>query len=378
MKSRASQTRFFNKKFWKALKTKDYVHFLAAVFFTFSTIGYVSDILSQLRLPYSSLIVYILFSGFVSVGYAYSATKNFLAFPVVIILHLTIPLMFDTSFPVDVSQEFLNTKSIVSGVGIIFSVLLGYLFFVTFVSKVGIKHFVLETEMQMARRVHDELVPTINLKTDRFEIYGKSLPTMDVGGDLIDVISEKDKLLCVIADVAGHGVSSGLYMSMFKSAIRALRINEISLGQIIGRINKTLIPLMGRSIFITTAGIRFDQSNNTDFIVAGHLPIIRYNSKSDEIDQLLIKQLPVGFKDNFQFQSSNISFGTGDMFLLITDGLTETADRKGIEFGFEKIKELLYKNRSTPLSEIYTSIISQSIEHGEQKDDMTMLLIRVI
>jgi len=80
--------------------------------------------------------------------------------------------------------------------------------------------FAAHTEIELASRIQQQLVPPIQATVGSFEAYGVSLPSGTVGGDLIDLI-QADGLLCAyVADVAGHGVAAGVMMSMVKTAVR--------------------------------------------------------------------------------------------------------------------------------------------------------------
>ena len=63
-------------------------------------------------------------------------------------------------------------------------------------------------------------VPTIDIKSDGFEFYGRSLPSGEVGGDLVDVFQTDRGWIAYIADVSGHGVAPGVVMGMVKGAAR--------------------------------------------------------------------------------------------------------------------------------------------------------------
>ena len=87
-------------------------------------------------------------------------------------------------------------------------------------------------EIELARQIHQVLVPAVARTVGEYEFAGFSAPSGDVGGDLVDVVSHgtdlwspraggaADGWFGYVADVSGHGVSSGLVMGMFKSALR--------------------------------------------------------------------------------------------------------------------------------------------------------------
>ena len=69
------------------------------------------------------------------------------------------------------------------------------------------------------RAAYDYLIKMRGVSAENIVVYGKSIPTSEVGGDLIDLYHTKSKTICYITDVSGHGVAAGLLMGMFQSAI---------------------------------------------------------------------------------------------------------------------------------------------------------------
>jgi sigma-B regulation protein RsbU (phosphoserine phosphatase) len=108
---------------------------------------------------------------------------------------------------------------------------LGYILLVIFINKEGIKNLRLQAEINLAQELHSNLVPKIEIVNNRFEIFGISNPTDEVGGDLIDFFENETAQTCYIADVSGHGVAAGSMMGMFKSTIRVLLNKDEPFGQ---------------------------------------------------------------------------------------------------------------------------------------------------
>jgi serine phosphatase RsbU (regulator of sigma subunit) len=62
--------------------------------------------------------------------------------------------------------------------------------------------------MELAAEIHHILVPAIDTKIGEFEFYGRSVPSGEAGGDLIDVFQNDHGWIAYVADVSGHGVAS--------------------------------------------------------------------------------------------------------------------------------------------------------------------------
>ncbi len=376
MKISNSKKRLFTRQFWRTIELKYYLLFLIAVFFTFSAIGFVSDLLNNLHYSYPQLIMAVIATGLLSTGLAYAATRNL----PLLFLFLAIQLVYTIYLRPEGMQEFtpqeLDTKFTIVAAGILFSITAGYAFFVIFITRVGINHFLMKAEMNLAKSIHEVLVPDIKSQHKGFDIYGKSIPASEVGGDLIDVVDNENQLFCMIADVSGHGVSSGVYTGMFKSSLRTILHSESELNKILRNINKSLVPLMKSNMFITSAMMKFNNSDTAEFCVAGHLPILHYRKETKKFDELIIKQIPVGFKSDFEFTSGKVDYKKGDIFLLITDGITETSNKMSSEFGIEGVKKIVKENSGKSSQQISEMIFSDVKSFGDQKDDVTLLVIK--
>jgi len=376
MKYSNARKRLFTRQFWKTVETKYYLLFLLAVFFTFTTIGFSTDIFNQFEFSYKTLIYTLISTGLIAVGYTYAATKHWWFFPIMIVIQLLYFMFFRIPEKIELTDAVLHEKTIIVGVGIMLSVILGYSFFILFITKVGINHFVMKAEMDLAKEIHDVLVPEIKLKTDKLDIYGKSIPTSEVGGDLIDLVENRNGLYCAIADVSGHGVSSGVYTGMFKSSLRTILSTKNNLDEIVTEVNESLVPLTKRNMFITTSILKLHSSNKAEYIVAGHLPLLHFSKKSNDISEHLTKQIPIGVKTGFSFKSDFVEFESGDIFVMTTDGITETSDKKGNEFGIEKVKQIIKSNYECTAQEISNKLFTEVNKHGNQKDDITLLIIK--
>jgi cytochrome c oxidase subunit IV len=368
--------RHFREGFWKNLPFHSYVIFLLGVFFTFSSIGFVVDLMNKAGHSNWSLAVAVVYSGLIGAGYGYAATRNLKFIPAVLAAQVVLGYFLPNDMTSNLSDQMLSLRLLRDGFGILTVVILGYVFFIIFISRQGIRQFRLNTEIELARDIHRALVPPLSLRTGRFEIYGKSLPASEVGGDLLDCFSHQGELTCYVADVTGHGVSAGVLMGMFKSAARTNLLAGFTLQNFFENINEALFPLKTRKMFVTCAGLRFTEGDSVEFSVAGHLPILHFRKKEGVVDELLLKQIPVGIEEKYRFSTATVSWSENDLFAIVTDGLTEVADKRKSEFGLEGIKTILKETADQPLFSIFETVISAVRKHGKQRDDQTLLLVR--
>ena len=129
-------------------------------------------------------------------------------------------------------------------------------------------------------------------------------------------------------DVSGHGVGPGLLSGMFKASFRSFYKKETSLNSIVNNLNRVLLGQRKKGMFITFGGLRFYEKNRIEFITAGHPPIIRIN-RHGHLEELKITQLPLLTLLHNEFKSDLINVESGDLFIIYSDGIIETTNKKG-------------------------------------------------
>lgn len=193
-------------------------------------------------------------------------------------------------------------------------------------------------------------------------------------------VTVRDGVLDVyLADVSGHGVKAGLVMGMVKSAIRMRQRSAPSLDVMVSDLNAVLADLMMADMFATMACVRLFKSGaetRAEFALAGHWPILHVSAQG-QLRELPNEHLPLGVDSSELFQSGMVTLHTGDLLVLMTDGLIEVQNSGGKELGFGVFKNLITRERARPLAELHDAILGLARQHGQQLDDQSLVLIRV-
>jgi serine phosphatase RsbU (regulator of sigma subunit) len=230
----------------------------------------------------------------------------------------------------------------------------------------------------LAHGIHATLVPTISFQNASFELYGKSIPSTEMGGDLIDVIESDGGLVAYVADISGHGLPAGQLMGMLKTAMRlAVQFRQMPVAAL-ESVNRVRPDLKEPEMFATLALLRFDGSGEAEYALAGHPPILHYRHGSRDTAHLSMEQLPLGLFPSGFYASKRVNYSPRDLFLMVTDGITEVANARDEEFGLIRLQELLTQNATRTLPEIWDLIMREVRQYGLQQDDQSLLLLRVL
>jgi serine phosphatase RsbU (regulator of sigma subunit) len=257
------------------------------------------------------------------------------------------------------------------------AMLLGYRLFLNFANTEGIAHIQLETELALAHRLQKTLVPTFSYRGPALEAYGRTIPSAEVGGDLVDLVADPQQgVFAYLADVSGHGIPAGVLMGMVKSSVRQALLARFSMPALLDSVNAVLPSVKEADMFVTFAALRFDTSDIAEFTLAGHPPMLHFSHSAQTVSRRAMIQYPLGLMPAGGYLSEHVQFEPGDIFALVTDGLIETLNQKDDEFGLQRLEHLLLQNATRPLHEIFDALIAAVATFGPQKDDRTVLLVR--
>jgi serine phosphatase RsbU (regulator of sigma subunit) len=372
---------------WRTVPRKTIAISLTGVFFIFSTIGVANDIIGMGRQPILRFVLAVLIIAGFAVVYAVTGTilrkqwwKAF--FPIFAVQFMLMGVLGNL-FP-DVSQPIqmgageiarLQSRLTLDGIAIIFSITVGYVCFVYVSIAEGRRYFRVHAEMALAVEIHHVLVPAIDTKANDFDFCGRSLPSGEVGGDLIDVFQNSRGWIAYIADVSGHGVAPGVVMGMVKSAARMQLSSTEKTAALLEHLNSVLLPIKKPEMFVTFAYMAWN-GERLEYSTAGHPPILHYHAATREISEVACSNLPLGMFGGQPFVSGSVQCAPDDLFLLITDGVLEVANRGDEEFGLAGVKAVLCAHAGNPPSAILQAVLDATSRHGHAADDQSLLPVQ--
>ena len=355
-----------------------------AAFVTFASLGFIVDVMRPAIQPWPLVVITAALTGVTAVVFVYVVTYHPRWFPLVIVVMLAttfgsaLLLNLIASIPLDEATDLaIRVKFTVDGVGCLLCFVLSYTFFMAFIAAEGTRHTRVVAEIELAGEIHRLLVPTLAQRSGRFEFFGASVPSTEVGGDLVDVVAAGAGWVGYVADVSGHGVGAGLLMGMVKSTIRTRVLAGGGLDAVLTDVNQVLVPLRKPNMFVTLAAVSDDGAGGLAFSVAGHPPILHYRASSGAIEELTVPQVPLGMFEDRTFTAARVAPDPVDLIAIVTDGLTEVFDAADREFGMERLAEAIRVSATRPLGDIGRTVMQQARAHGAQADDQTLLLIRV-
>jgi serine phosphatase RsbU (regulator of sigma subunit) len=237
----------------------------------------------------------------------------------------------------------------------------------------------LQTELDLASRIHKALVPALDARTPFVHVVGKSEPSSEMGGDLIDLIVREGSADLYLADISGHGVRAGVLMAMLKSALRSSLLDHPpALDSVARGLNRVLAQVAEPDMFATFACLRIHADRRVEYAIAGHWPILHLHGGTRELTELPGDSMPLGVDPAENFVAASTTAKPGDTFVLLTDGLLEVLNAANEPFGMARFKSRLRERAEKPLPDLSRALLDEARSFGVQNDDQSLLLARII
>ncbi len=237
-------------------------------------------------------------------------------------------------------------------------------------------------ELEIASDVQQFLFPERLPFTDRLKMEASYLPHDLVGGDYYDYIPiNQNQFLICVADVSGKGIPAALMMSNFQASLRTLLRQTPNLKEIVEALNYQVAENTKGEKFITFFGAIYDLSLKTMvYVNAGHNPPILMDKKNG-VRLLEEGSTVLGAMNPLPFMNEGFITDLDDFTLFMyTDGLTETVNEDGQEFGLQSLLDYFDKNKDKNIKTIHQDIIVNLDGfkgRNGYRDDITMLTCRV-
>jgi hypothetical protein len=373
----------FDKKgarYWQGLPLHRMSGVLLALFFAFSGFAFLLDLYNWQSLPLWALLASAALIGATAVAFfATLSRRRFKVVPLLVVLAAAVIYVLGSlphGSPIPVTAAAHN-RMMLDALGIVAATALGYRFFLGFISIEGVEQIRARTELELAHEIQRTLVPHIDRTTESVEVYGLSVPSEEVGGDLVDFVTTEAGWLGCLADVSGHGIKAGVLMGNLKTALRLGLFEGHSLPVILDRTNRVLPAVKEPEMYATVAAVRPTGAGSIEYALAGHLPILHYRAARKLVNRCSMEQFPLGLMPECNYDSATVACEAGDLFALLSDGIVETEDALGSEFGLERIERLLTENGAHPLKDIANKIMNELAAFGIRRDDQSLLLIRM-
>jgi phosphoserine phosphatase RsbU/P len=231
----------------------------------------------------------------------------------------------------------------------------------------------LEDDLELAAEIQKALLPRKDLALDPWKVDYVYEPANIISGDYCDFIFENDSLHFILGDVSGKGMAASLLMSNLHAMFHSMIPLGLSLPELMTRANRIFCESTLANQYATLVYGKMSQNGEVEITNAGHLPpIVIKNGVKGELN---FAGLPLGMFCDTNFETSTVKLGKGDSLVLFTDGVTETLDGNGQEFGSQRLFDALDCIEHHRMIPNCLEQITKFRGNAERHDDLTMLAI---
>ena len=238
-------------------------------------------------------------------------------------------------------------------------------------------------ELTIAASLQRDILPLSSPLISGLQVIAKNKPASEVGGDIFNFITAKDKTFIYIGDVTGHGVAAALIMTMATSLISVFADSCNSAYEILVNVNRYIKRHVKRAMYMTMVMLSWDsKAEKLTYVGAGHEHVLVYHAASGVCDAILSGGIALGMvPDNSKLiKEQEISCEDGDFVVLYSDGIIEARNVAGELYGLERLKKAVIEYAAQYSAEGVNYHIAQEVStfingHG-QDDDMSLIVIK--
>jgi sigma-B regulation protein RsbU (phosphoserine phosphatase) len=234
-----------------------------------------------------------------------------------------------------------------------------------------------EEELEEARAIQSVMLPSESLRAGAVRISHEFQPIAAVGGDFLDYFELTDgKIGLYLGDVSGKGLPAALYAALAVGTLRGVHKTGTSPHDVLATLNRRL---MIRGMPRRHAAIQyavFDPSSHVLQIASAGMPG-PFHLCASGCRILEPAGIPPGLFAAASYETLTLRLQPGDSVLFCTDGITDAFDRKGEQFGIERLQELCGAHRRASPSDLLGRVFAavESFSCGrERHDDMAAAL----
>lgn len=242
----------------------------------------------------------------------------------------------------------------------------------------------LNRELEIAQEVQARLFPQHLPAVAGLDYCGHCRPAREVGGDYYDFLDlPEGRLGIAIGDVSGKGIGAALLMASLEASLRAQASVRHDLAELVMQVNDLVYEASSANRYATLFYSEYDpRSHHLSYVNAGHNPpvVLRKSAISCDIVRLETGGPVIGLLRQ-PYQQASFVLEAGDQVVLFTDGVSESMNGRGEEWGEDRLIEFAKTCHGLLAFEAMTQILAAAdafTAGASQHDDMTLVVLNAV
>lgn len=234
----------------------------------------------------------------------------------------------------------------------------------------------LQADLDTASSIQLGLLPAPDLSAGGWLSHYRYVPAGPVSGDIVDVFARPDETLYfLLGDVAGKGVSAALLMAHLAARFRSLTDAALPLSELLGHVSEELRGRTGPGRYVTLVAGVATPDGRLEVANAGHVPPLLLSSRG--VERIDATGFPAGLFSGAGYGVHARQLASGDAIVLYTDGIIESTDDAGIEYGIDGLTRNLSGASDLEATALGSTLLSaaSAFRGGRPATDDQSLLI---
>ena len=235
-------------------------------------------------------------------------------------------------------------------------------------------------ELEIARQVQARLFPQSFPPMKTLDYAGICIQARQVGGDYYDFLNlGQERLGMILGDISGKGIAGALLMANLQANLRsqcAIAVDELQ--RLLQCVNQVFYDNTPDNAYATLFFAEYhDQARRLRYANCGHLSALLLRG-NDTLERLESTGTVLGLFKKWDCSIGECQLLSGDMIAFYTDGITESPNLRGEEFGEQRLAEGLRRHRALASQELLAAIVDEvrQFSPAEQYDDMTLIIAK--
>jgi ligand-binding sensor domain-containing protein len=233
------------------------------------------------------------------------------------------------------------------------------------------------SELAAAKDLQERLLPKTLPVIKNLDIAGYLRTSTEVGGDYYDFFEQPDgSLYAICGDATGHGTPSGMLVSITKAGI--IGLPQMSPKDMLHELNR-VVKKVDLGILRMSLNIALVKDNQITLSSAGMPPYFVYRASTNTTEEIQLSGVPLGSFNDVHFDQTSTSFNSGDILVIISDGLPEAPNLAGELFDYQKLQDLITTYGNKTAQEVIDQLMIEAdawLSGNHNPDDITLVVIK--
>ena len=234
-------------------------------------------------------------------------------------------------------------------------------------------------ELEEARQLQLSLLPKKNPDVENYDISTYLKSATEIGGDYYDFFYKNGEYFyAVCGDATGHGVVSGIMVSVTKAGLNGIPMGEPSL--ILEQLNRIVKRVNFGRLRMSLSVAKFNE-DNFEITSAAMPPTYYYKAASAQVEEILVPNLPLGGIESEKYTGVTKKFEQNDVMVMISDGLPELPNSDNILLDYDEIEKCIGVNAHKSSEEIKNALVNLADQWSNgimNPDDITIVVIKKV